>query len=70
MILNKQQIGKILRESGYRRAWLAERIGISQFSFSMYVNGHRPMPKSVMIALAYVLDIPEEKITECGHDRI
>lgn len=46
---------KAILRSGLKQCHIAELIGINTTLLSMYVNGHRKMPRDVARALASVL---------------
>lgn len=34
-----------IKEKGYKKSWLASKLGISNTLFSMYLNGDRKIPE-------------------------
>lgn len=55
-----QRFEAILKELGYTQAEAAERLGLTQQSISLYVNGKRPISKLLALALAYTDGINPE----------
>lgn len=43
----------ITKELGYSQKELADRLGITQQSVSLYIQGKRPISKMLALALAY-----------------
>jgi transcriptional regulator with XRE-family HTH domain len=48
-----QRFEAIVRELGYSQKEMAERLGVTQQSISLYIQGKRPISKLLALALAY-----------------
>lgn len=46
----------LIKQKGLKISWLAEQLGISQPSLSMYLNGKREMPYNIEIRLIRLLN--------------
>lgn len=45
-----------IEETGLKKKWIAEQIGISSVTFSYYINGTRNMPEDVERELKRILN--------------
>jgi transcriptional regulator with XRE-family HTH domain len=57
----------MIRSRGIKANWLADRIGITKYSLSRAMNGHRPLPAAKIMALAEVLGVPFEDVFQAAY---
>lgn len=50
-----EKIKKRIKQKGLKISWIADQLGISQPSLSMYLNGKREMPKDVELKINKIL---------------
>ena len=55
-----QRFEAILKELGYSQKEMAERLGVTQQSISLYIQGRRPISRLLALALAYTDGINPE----------
>lgn len=55
-------LGKIIKERGLKRTWLAEKTGILPQNIYKYEHGKIRMTKDVAIAFAVALNVSVEEI--------
>jgi len=44
-----------IKEKGLKKSWIAEQLGISAPSLTMYLNGNRSMPYEIEMRLKNIL---------------
>jgi plasmid maintenance system antidote protein VapI len=57
-------IRDLIRQSGYKQYWVAERIGLTEQGFSRMMTGRDPFPDDKKLPLARLLGITRREV-EC-----
>ena len=55
---------EVIKKSGLKKGWIAEKLGIGRVSLSHYINGTRPMPDEIKIGLNRILFVGGKPMEE------
>lgn len=57
-------LGKVLDEQGRKNGWIAEKLGVSPATVTLWRQGKREIPERRVHELAELLGVPEDAIRE------
>lgn len=52
----KHYLLPVIEDSGFKKVWLAQRVGLSKSQLSHYLHGTRPMPEDIEDGLKTILN--------------
>jgi DNA-binding XRE family transcriptional regulator len=61
-IMNRTPIEKVIFEKGYRKGWIAKRVGIAPGTLSLIISGESSPSLKVALKLAKLLEISVEHL--------
>lgn len=58
---NTKMLNEAILETGFKKEWIAKRMGITRASLSEKINNKREFKASEVVKLSKILSLPNEK---------